>query len=44
MTESVNNKMVVGILGMPDNEGTLRMLEAFAREPDVAVDFFVYWK
>jgi hypothetical protein len=34
----------VGVLGMPDNIGTFSLLERFDREPEVSLDFVVYWQ
>lgn len=44
MTEPGQRQLVVGVLGMPDNVNTARLLEKFDRAPDVAIDFVIYWK
>ena len=40
----MNKNLTVGVLGMPDNVGTSNLLLRFAREPDVSVDFVIYWR
>jgi hypothetical protein len=42
MTAAGEGRLVVGVLGMPDNEATVRLLDHLAREAHV--DFVVYWQ
>ena len=35
---------MIGVLGMPDNEATARLLESLVREAGLDLDFVVYWK
>ncbi len=37
------SKLVIGVLGMPDNPGTGQMLAYLTREAGIDVDFVVYW-
>jgi folate-dependent phosphoribosylglycinamide formyltransferase PurN len=37
-------KLVVGVLGMPDNEATARMLDHLICDSGLLVDFVVYWR
>ena len=36
-------RLVVGLLGMPDNAATQQLLQRFDGEPDASIDFVVYW-
>jgi methionyl-tRNA formyltransferase len=44
MTDRSKRQLVVGVLGMPDNLNTARLLQHFDRAPDVSIDFVIYWK
>jgi folate-dependent phosphoribosylglycinamide formyltransferase PurN len=44
VTDRSERQLVVGVLGMPDNVNTVRLLEKFDRAPDVSVDFVIYWR
>lgn len=44
MTDQGPRQLVVGVLGMPDNVNTVRLLDKFDRAPDVSVDFVIYWR
>lgn len=39
-----NKKLIIGVLGMPDNQNTPKMIEALYRENNIHIDFVVYWK
>ena len=44
MIDRSQRQLVVGVLGMPDNLNTARLLEKFDRAPDVSIDFVIYWR
>lgn len=37
------SELVIGVLGMPDNEATEMLLGSLVREAGLDVDFVVYW-
>lgn len=41
---SPEERFVIGILGMPDNEATQRLVASLTRESGLRIDFVVYWQ
>jgi folate-dependent phosphoribosylglycinamide formyltransferase PurN len=37
-------KLVIGVLGMPDNEATAGLIGSLTREERIPIDFVIYWK